>query len=183
MDDQSLSPMAALCAGCRNTAFYYFNCGFNLIVGGIFFVIATLIFYILVKNYSYNKTTFERMTKNPVQEETQFTEKVIEQYNFAVFYQDEMVKAEGKVSSNEEVEKALLQNEGEQELLEKVENLKVKGCGRNCKIMCCRRTHVPQHKLYQIYKKAFEEEKQRKEEEDGRKMSGLKMLLDSYEEF
>jgi len=56
------------------------------------------------------------------------------------------------------VEKALLEEQMDDDLRVKIENLKVKSCGRNCKIMCCRRKQVPQKKLFEIYKKSYEEE-------------------------
>eukprot|EP00350_Pseudokeronopsis_sp_OXSARD2_P014046 CAMPEP_0170546196 /NCGR_PEP_ID=MMETSP0211-20121228/4573_1 /TAXON_ID=311385 /ORGANISM="Pseudokeronopsis sp., Strain OXSARD2" /LENGTH=72 /DNA_ID=CAMNT_0010850541 /DNA_START=386 /DNA_END=601 /DNA_ORIENTATION=- len=72
------------------------------------------------------------MAKHPVQEENRFSEQVIDQYKFLVLYPEEPEQI-----SHEEVEKALLSNKGEQELLAKIEQMKVKGLTKNCKIMCC----------------------------------------------
>mmetsp|Transcript_47044 Transcript_47044/g.34423 ORF Transcript_47044/g.34423 Transcript_47044/m.34423 type:complete len:218 (-) Transcript_47044:377-1030(-) len=58
------TPLGAMCFGCKSDTFFYIACGVDMLLCGVFFVLATIIFYILSKNYCYNKTTFERMAKN-----------------------------------------------------------------------------------------------------------------------
>jgi hypothetical protein len=69
------NPLGVLCVGCKSEAFYYGNCLFDLVLSGIYLVPATylllfiintyrLLFYIHVKNFCLNKTTYERLSKN-----------------------------------------------------------------------------------------------------------------------
>jgi len=59
----SINPLGSLCVFCEDPSFYYSNCLFDLVVCGIYFVPATLLFYIHVKNYCLGKTTYERLAK------------------------------------------------------------------------------------------------------------------------
>jgi len=63
-DDVWVNLMGNWCVGCENANFYYFNCAFDLIVCTIYFVPATLLFYIEVKNYCLGKTSNERFAKS-----------------------------------------------------------------------------------------------------------------------
>jgi len=56
-------PLGSLCLFCKSKNYYYFNCMFDMIICGIYFVPATLLFYIHVKNYCLGKTTYERLGK------------------------------------------------------------------------------------------------------------------------
>lgn len=61
--DYDANPFGSWCVFCSTAWWFWFSSGFDLIICTIYFVPATILFYIHCKNYCLNLTSYERFSR------------------------------------------------------------------------------------------------------------------------